>query len=124
MTENQREMFLNKTGSYLRFTTLMADKTNKPDNKANKAVYDLSLFTKGLLLNTSIDFNQLITKQGSSEAKAKFEELKLLRLQIQRLNEKPIAERYLNVDSLETIAQQKETELVKSQKNTAIIRVT
>lgn len=63
-----------------------------------------------------MDFDKLIAEKGTPEAIAKFEELKLLKLQIQKISEKPLAEQYLNVDSLENIAQKKETELVKLSK--------
>jgi hypothetical protein len=74
------------------------------------------LFTKGLLLKTNLDFDQLIAKNGSPETIEKYKDLKRLKLQIQRLNEKPTSEKYLNVDSLETVAQKLETELVKLSK--------
>ncbi|MEI6901339.1 MAG: CHAT domain-containing protein, partial [Bacteroidota bacterium] len=60
---------------------------------------------------------KLIAEKGTPEAIAKFEELKLLKLEIQHVLEKPIAQRYLNADSLENIAQKKETELVKLAKD-------
>jgi CHAT domain-containing protein len=116
MTENQREQFWQKYINSFSLFPMFLEKTTNTNPESAVYAYNIALFTKGLLLNTSIDFNQLIAEKGSPEAKAKFEELKLLRLQIQRLQEKPIAERHLNVDSLETVAQQKETELVKISK--------
>jgi tetratricopeptide (TPR) repeat protein len=116
MTEYQREQFWKQNS---RFFTLFPKYVEKeafsyPEGAGN--AYNVSLFSKGLLLNTTIDFDKLIAEKGTPEAIAKFEELKLLKFEIQRISEKPITERYLNVDSLENIAQQKETELVKVSK--------
>jgi len=85
--------------------------SSQPDKIQN--VYDVALFTKGLLLNTTRDFEELIQEKGTPEAITKFEELKLLKLQIQKLSEQPVDQRYLDVDSLQDVAQVKETELVK-----------
>ena len=116
MTEHQRELFWKKYSySFSLFPMFLEKATNTRPEGASDA-YNIALFSKGLLLNTTLDFDKLIAEKGTPEALAKFEELKLLKLQIQRLQEKPIAERYLNVDSLENIAQQKETELVKISK--------
>jgi CHAT domain-containing protein len=116
LTENQRELFWNKNGPLVRFSTLIAESFYINNPEVLCYIYDLSLFTKGILLNTTLDFDKLIAEIGTQEAIAKFEELKLLKLQIQRLLEKPVAQRYLNVDSLQDIAQKKETELIKLSK--------
>jgi len=116
MTEHQREKYWAKSSfSFALFPFFLENDSNSYFEEI-KYAYDISLFTKGLLLNTSIDFDQLIAEKGTPEAVAKFEELKLLKLQIQKLTEKPISERYLNVDSLKTVAQKMETELVKLSK--------
>ncbi len=116
LTENQRELFFKRYRSLLMYSTLLVENSHLDNPESVCFVFDLALFSKGLLLNTTIDFDKLIAEKGTTEAIAKFEELKLLKLEIQRLWEKPIAERYLNIDSLENIAQQKETELVKLSK--------
>jgi CHAT domain-containing protein len=116
LTESQRENYWGANRIYFRLMPMFVEKVNTEQNDFVGYAYDISLFTKGLLLNTSVDFEQLISEKGTPEAFAKFQELKLLKLQIQRLNEKPIAERYLNVDSLETVTQKLETELVKLSK--------
>jgi CHAT domain-containing protein len=116
MTERQRIQFWDQYSySFSLYPMFLEKETNTHPEGAGNA-YNIALFSKGLLLNTTIDFDKLIAEKGTAEAIAKFEELKLLKLQIQRLQEKPIAERYLNVDSLENTAQQKETELVKISK--------
>lgn len=116
MTSHQREYFWNQNINYfIRFNKYLEKEIILYPEGAGYA-YKNALFTKGLLLNTAIDFEKLIAESGIPEAIAKFEELKLLKLQIQRLQERPLAEQYLNVDSLENIAQKKESELVKLSK--------
>jgi len=116
LTENQREFFLNEYSYLFRFSTLFVEKASLLNPESGCFVYDFSLFSKGLLLNTNIDFEKLIAEKGTSEAKAKFDEMKLRKLEIQRISEKPISERFLNLDSLINIVQQKETELIKLSK--------
>jgi CHAT domain-containing protein len=116
MTEQQREQLWTLNSEYFIFFPLFLEKIVSAHPEAAKETFDVVLFSKGLLLNTTIDFDKLIAEKGTPEAIAKFADLKLIKLEIQHLTEKPIAERYLNVDSLENIAQQKETELVKLSK--------
>ena len=78
--------------------------------------YSGLLLSKGLLLNSEIEFSKLIQESGDSEALVMYEDLKELRLQINKLREKPISERFANVDSLERIAQAKESALIERSK--------
>ncbi len=116
MTDQQRGQLWNSWSFSFAVFPLYFENVTKTQHQSAEFPYDVSLFTKELLLNISSDFIEIITKNGTPDAIKKFKELKKLKLQIQRLLEKPIAERYLNVDSLENIAQQKETELVKLSK--------
>jgi hypothetical protein len=58
----------------------------------------------------------LLTDKGSPKTLEKFKDLKLLKLQIQRLYDKPIAERYLDIDSLENAALEIESDLLTESK--------
>ena len=78
--------------------------------------YNGVLLSKGLLLNSDIEFSKLIQESGDREALAMYEDIKMLRLQINKLREKPISERFANVDSLERIAQTKESTLIERSK--------
>ena len=78
--------------------------------------YNAVLLSKGLLLNSEIEFSRLIQESGDSTVMAMYNDLRMLRLQINKLLEKPISERFANVDSLERIAQAKEQALVDSSK--------
>ena len=78
--------------------------------------YNGVLLSKGLLLNSEIEFSKLIQESGDNEAVEMYEDLRMLRLQINRLLETPISERFASVDSLERIAQAKEQALIERSK--------
>ena len=80
-------------------------------------VYDNSaLFTKGLLLNAETSLRDLILESGDSAAVKQFDAMQMIRMTLNKQYEKPIAERRLNCDSLERVAEQMERELMKSSK--------
>ena len=80
-------------------------------------VYDNSaLFAKGLLLNAETSLRDLILESGDIAAVKQFEAMQMTRMMLNRQYEKPIAERKLNCDSLENVAEQMERELVQSSK--------
>ena len=84
---------------------------------SNGEVYDNSaLFTKGLLLNAETSLRDLILESGDSTAVKKFDAMQMIRTTLNKQYEKPIAERRLNCDSLERVAEQMERELMKSSK--------
>ncbi len=79
-------------------------------------VYDNSaLFAKGLLLNAETSLRGLILESGDTAVK-QFESMQKIYAVLNRQYEKPIAERELNCDSLEKVAEQMERELVLSSK--------
>ena len=79
-------------------------------------VYDNSaLFAKGLLLNAETSLRDLILESGDTAVK-QFESMQKICAVLNRQYEKPIAERELNCDSLEIVAEQMERELVQSSK--------
>ena len=80
-------------------------------------VYDNSaLFAKGLLLNAETSLRDLILESGDSAAVKQFDAMQMIRMTLNKQYEKPIAERRLNCDSLERVAEQMERELMKSSK--------
>ena len=80
-------------------------------------VYDNSaLFAKGLLLNAETSLRDLILESGDTAAVKQFEAMQMTRMTLNRQYEKPIAERKLNCDSLENVAEQMERELLQSSK--------
>ena len=116
LTESQREQFWKKDSNFFNLFPFFLEKATDSNSDKISEAYNISLFTKGLLLGTILDFSQLLVEKGTPEAISKFQDLKLLKLQIQSLYEKPIAERNLNVDSLENAAREIESDLIKESK--------
>ena len=114
--EGLRENFWKKYNFNFKLYYLFFEKIFEMQLDETKRAYDIALFSKGLLLNTTLDFESLLTESGSPETLEKYKELKLLKLQIQRLYEKPIAERNLDVDSLDNAAREIESDLIKESK--------
>ena len=114
LTSNQRQQFW---GIYkLWYEDVHQFSYVLPSDTLTLNGYNGILFSKGLLLNSEIEFSNLIQESGDSEALTMYEDLKMLRLQINKLREKPKAERFANVNSLERIAQTKESALVDRSK--------
>ena len=80
--------------------------------KLIKVAYDNSLSLKGILLNSEIEFDQFIRETGNEELPEKYNEIKMLRLQLNKLYEKPIAERFCDTDSLERHVNELERKLM------------
>ncbi len=78
--------------------------------------FDATLMGKGILLNSEIDFSRLIQESNDAEAISMFNELRTTRRMLDRLYEKPIAERYMNTDSLENVAMGLERTLLAKSK--------
>ncbi len=110
LPESQRRHFLDKHSFSFEYVPFFLGQ-NKP--KYSGEIYNSALFIKGLLLNTTREFDELIQEKGSSEIIAKYDNLKTIKLQAQKIQEQPIKERYQILDSLQNIIQNKETELVK-----------
>ncbi len=74
--------------------------------------YDGALLAKGILLQSDIELSRLLLESGEEEVMDAFKELKNTRLMLDRLYEKPIAERVMSTDSLERVATALERDLV------------
>lgn len=104
--DNNNKIFFSELGKWA-FTALN-------DSSLNSIAYDAELITKGLLLTSEIEFTKIIKESGDSTLLQDFEEMRLLRLQLDKQYEKTIAERTLNCDSLENIADNLEKKLVEN----------
>ncbi len=78
--------------------------------------YNGALMAKGLLLNSEMELSTLLKESGDEEVAGIYNDLKNLRLQINKLYEMPVAERPLDADSLERVAQGLERQLVQRSK--------
>ena len=72
-----------------------------PDKEFIKWGYNSLLFSKGILLNSEQEFIKFISETKSKNLYTKYNDIRNLRFQLNKLYEKPIFERYINTDSLE-----------------------
>ena len=78
--------------------------------------YNSTLLSKGMLLQSSIELNKLLMESGDVEVINKAEDLRTLRATLNKLYEKPLAERHLNTDSLERVSSKLEKVLLSMSK--------
>lgn len=75
-----------------------------------------ALLSKGILLNSEIEFDRFLAETGNDELSEKYNEIKNIRLELNRLYEKPLAERWCDTDSLERVAADLERNLMSRSK--------
>lgn len=111
LTSRERSLFWEKNKRwYEQEINFYAFRMPTESNVAN--AYDAALMSKGILLNSDIEMSRLLLESGDEEAVGLYNDLKNTRLMLQRLQEKPIAERYMDTDSLEKVADSMERELI------------
>ena len=114
-TSRTRQTFWNKNNAEFDFFLSFCLKAH--DQERNGELYDYSaLFTKGLLLNAETNARDVIFESGDTALVKQFDALQSVRIMLNKQYEKPIAERKLNCDSLENVAELMERELIKSSK--------
>ena len=114
-TSRTRQTFWNKNNAEFDFFLSFCLKAHNQDY--NGELYDYSaLFTKGLLLNAETNARDVIFESGDTALVKQFDALQSVRIMLNKQYEKPIAERTLNCDSLENVAELMERELIKSSK--------
>ena len=114
-TGRTRQTFWNKNNADFTYFPSFCLKAH--DQERNGELYDYSaLFTKGLLLNAETNARDVILESGDTAIVKQFDALQSVRIMLNKQYEKPIAERTLNCDSLENVAELMERELIKSSK--------
>ena len=114
-TSRTRQTFWNKNNAEFDFFLSFCLKAH--DQERNGELYDYSaLFTKGLLLNAETNARDVVLESGDTALVKQFDALQSVRIMLNKQYEKPIAERTLNCDSLENVAELMERELIKSSK--------
>ena len=78
--------------------------------------YNAALLSKGILLNSEIEFDKFLAENGTPELADKYNEVKRIRMQLNKLYEMPIANRWCDTDSLEGVAIFLERELMSESK--------
>lgn len=115
LTNSERTLFWQKNRYWFSPFIHQAAYAFPSDSLAANA-YNGLLLSKGLLLNSEIELGTLLAESGDAEVEALYNDLKLLRLQLNKLYEQPVTERALSTDSLEREAQRLERALVQRSK--------
>lgn len=115
LTNSERTQFWLKNRYWFSPFIHQAAYTFPSDSLAANA-YNGLLLSKGLLLNSEIELSTLLAESGDAEVETLYNDLRNLRLQLNRLYEQPVAERALSTDSLEQKAQRLERALVQRSK--------
>ena len=76
-------------------------------------MYNSFLLSKGILLDTEIEFSKLIAESKDEKALHLYKELQYTRTFLNKQYEKPISERVVNIDSLEAVAEKLEEQLIE-----------
>jgi CHAT domain-containing protein len=115
MTASERYYFWNKYSD--KFTNYLPSVDYKVRSEKTEGLcYNSQLLSKGLLLTMGTEMKRLIQESGDTSVITKYEALQQLRSTLRKVYELPISKRSMNTDSLETMAQQIEKELVKGSK--------
>ena len=115
-SRNRETMWMNKY-AYAYNTLLPYIVTKYQTKQSISELYDNTcLFAKGILLNTSIELQKMILESSDSVMIKKFNALSSNISIYNKLLNKPIKERFINVDSLNMVIEQQEMELSKESK--------
>lgn len=115
LTARERNTFWDKYKAWFE-GTIHGIAYDMPSDSLAENGYNGALMAKGLLLNSEMELSTLLKESGDEEVANIYNNLKNLRLQINKLYEMPIAERPLDTDSLERAAQGLERQLVQRSK--------
>lgn len=112
LISSDRVAFWNKNGSV--FNNDIPHYAYSANSKTlNELVYNSVLISKGVILDTEIEFSKLIAESKDEEALRIYKELQHTRTFLNKQYEKPVSERVVNTDSLETVAEELEEQLIE-----------
>lgn len=87
-----------------------------PNPTSNALAYDGQLFSKGLLLNAELEIQKLIEKSGDKNFAEKFNKIRSDRATLDHLYQITPEKRQMNADSLASVIEKEEKQLVESSK--------
>jgi tetratricopeptide (TPR) repeat protein len=115
LTENERSLYWYKKQNIFLLTPSFSYLSGNISQFVNLS-YDGALLSKALMLNSSIELNNLLMETGNEKVIDKVSRLRTLHHTLNKLYEKPISERHLDTDSLEEVSQKLERELLSESK--------
>lgn len=86
------------------------------DSLSCALAYNAALLSNGILLNANIEFDNLIKQEANHELLSKYNEVKSLRITLDKAYQTPLNKRIFSIDSLEQVIYQSEKELLKQSK--------
>ena len=112
ITSSARQLFWNNEKYYFKETIYERSYLHKSQNLI-EASYNSALISKGIILDTEIEFSKLIAESKDEEALRIYKELQYTRTFLNKQYEKAISERVVNTDSLEAVAEKLEEQLIE-----------
>ena len=120
LTEKHRTILWRTRSSEIICALHQYAKLCKESAEASKIAYNSLLFSKGLILSSSIEFDRVIKASGNEELLAQFEELRTTRAILNTYYNKPISERPKGeVERLEARAEELEKIMIAGSKEYA-----
>ena len=87
-----------------------------PTDSMRISAYNGILFSKGLLLNAELEMKKLLQESGDSAIISLYDDVQMNKILFGKMLEKPIKERFFDVDSLQQVIQEQEQELIQQSK--------
>ena len=115
LTTRGREMYWGTKRYVFYYAPYLACQITNNDSALVDA-YNSLLFTKGILLNSEVDFRNLLSQTANEDIQEKYAELEAIRQQIEDIWRSPTAEKQAQIDKLSQDANRLERELTRSSK--------
>lgn len=115
LTLQERNKYWEKYGSWFNCTLPVFSYIIADDSLCENS-YNGLLLSKGLLMNSDIEFRKLLMESSNREVIDIYDNLQMNRLMLDRQYEKPITERTLDTDSLEKSIDKLEHKLIELSK--------
>ena len=113
LTTRGREMYWGTKRYVFHYAPYLACQITNNDSALVDA-YNSLLFTKGILLNSEVDFRNLLSQTANEDIQKKYAELEAIRQQIEDIWRSPTAEKQTQIEKLNQDANRLERELTRS----------
>lgn len=112
LTKQERNMYWSKNRKW--YSNILPNFVNLSSSKTIRSLgYDSSILFKGILINSEIEFDRFLEEYGSADLLELYNAIRAMHIQLNKLYEKPIAERILDTDSIERRANELERQLMQ-----------
>lgn len=115
LPNNERKNYWDNRGGWLQYNLPYYLFSSRSES-LNGVAYNGILLSKGILLNSELEFNRFITTSFSESLLEEFDKLKIIKLQIDKYYNNPISENNSKIDSLLRVATELERELMYKSK--------